>query len=161
MKSEVAAGTFCSSQNTSACSLVFGTSPVGTKKVGESCEVASDCAHASEGLVTCDLQSKTCKALLEVGATCNFSSDCVGSAYCDDSKYVCTARVAAGATCTGSNSNECVNGYYCAAGSSRCTAQLANGAACTTALECESSYCSSGTCKDNGLATFGLAMLCA
>ena len=156
VRSQVSAGTFCtdmSSSSPSACDSVYG-SKNGTKKLGETCNSDSDCAAPSTGEVACNMS--TCTALLAVGTTCSFTSDCVHSAFCDYNKDVCTARVAAGGVCTGSSSAECVAGYYCASSSNQCTAQVANGAPCTTATMCQSDYCSSNTCQDNG----GLSFIC-
>jgi hypothetical protein len=162
MRTQVAAGTFCSGEASSAaCDSVFGNgSSTGNKQLGEACEFDDDCARSSEGLVKCDLESNTCVARKDLGASCSFSSDCVPSTFCDFSKDVCTARVAAGNACTGTSSDECVDGYYCPSSSGKCTAQSANGASCTLSSECKSLYCSSGTCQDNGLGNFGLAMFC-
>jgi hypothetical protein len=105
-------------------------------------------------------QSGTCVALLSAGATCSSTSDCVRTTYCDYSKGQCTARVATGSTCKGSDSSECVDGDYCDSTSKLCAAKKANGATCTTLDECQSSNCPSGTCQSNGLDTFGLTLLC-
>ena len=103
----------------------------------------------------------TCTALAAVGATCSYSSDCVRTAFCDYAKDQCVARVAAGATCTGSDSSECVAGYYCPTNPPRqCTAQVGIGAQCGSSTECQSGNCSNSTCQSGGLDTFGLSLLC-
>jgi hypothetical protein len=154
--SEVNAGTFCantSMSSPSVCDSVYGSSG-GNKKVGDTCDVDSDCARSSTGEVACNMS--TCTALLAVGGTCSFSSDCVRSAFCDYNKNVCAARVAAGGVCTGSGSAECVDDYYCESSSKQCSAQVANGGPCTTSTMCKSGNCSNNTCQDNG----GLSWIC-
>lgn len=156
VRSEVSAGTFCTalgSSSPSACDSVYGNSS-GKKKLGESCNVDSDCAPSRTAEVACNMG--TCTALLAVGATCTFSSDCVRAAFCDYSKNACAARVPAGGACAGGSSTECVTGYYCSSGSNQCAPQVANGTACTTAAMCQSDYCASGTCQDNG----GMSFFC-
>lgn len=114
----------------------------------------------------CDLasgvqcKSGSCVALGAVGATCSYTSDCVRSAFCDYAKDLCTARVAAGATCTGSDSAECVDGAYCPTSSKQCTAKAANGASCTTSSMCLSDYCSNSTCQGDSGSNFGLSLYC-
>lgn len=104
--------------------------------------------------------SDKCVALADVGASCGYTSDCVRTAYCD-SKDRCSARIAAGGTCTGADSDECAIGYYCPAASPRqCTAQVGTGASCSSADMCKSGTCTDGTCKPNILETVGWGMLC-
>ena len=106
----------------------------------------------------CD--SGTCVALLATGAKCTSTSDCVRAAYCDYNKSQCTARVATGSACKGSDSSECVDGDYCDSTTKLCAAKGANGATCTTSTMCQSNNCSGSTCQSNGLDTFGLGLLC-
>jgi hypothetical protein len=162
MRTEVSAGTFCTNLATStSCDSVFGSSSSGgNKKVGETCDFDNDCALSNEGKTICDFESKKCVALLEVGATCGTTFDCVSSAFCDYDSDKCTARIAAGGVCTGGNSAECVDGYYCSSNPRQCTAKLANGATCTSFTQCQSNSCSDGTCQDNGSGDFGMAILC-
>lgn len=104
--------------------------------------------------------SDKCVALADVGASCNYASDCVRTAYCD-SKDRCAARVVAGGTCTGVDSDECAIGYYCPAASPRqCTAQLGTGASCSSGEMCKSGTCTDGTCKPNILETLGWGLIC-
>jgi hypothetical protein len=54
MKAKVAAGTFCSDNETStACNQVYSTGASGNKKPGDTCEQNSDCASSAKGKVTC------------------------------------------------------------------------------------------------------------
>jgi len=105
--------------------------------------------------------SGTCVALAAVGATCSYSSNCVRTAYCDGTDH-CAARVAAGATCAGSDTSECAAGYYCPATSPRqCTAKLANGATCSTDDMCTSANCESSTCKPGWTDTLAWQIMCS
>ena len=152
VRSQVSAGTFCTDLGPSSkasCGSVYGYVSPGSQNLGEFCSLDSDCAPASTAEVGCSGGTQTCAALLAVGATCRFSSDCVRSAFCDYSKTTCTARVAAGDVCTGSNSEDCVDGYYCSSTSNQCTAQVASGTACTTDVMCKSDNCNGVTCEDN------------
>jgi hypothetical protein len=120
---------------------------------------------ASQGYV-CDTadgvkcSSDKCVALAGLGQSCAFSSDCVRTAFCD-SKDRCTARVLAGATCTGADTDECAIDTYCPDASPRqCTAQVGTGASCSSEAMCKSGTCTSGTCKPNMLETVGWALIC-
>jgi hypothetical protein len=104
--------------------------------------------------------SDKCVALASLGQSCAYSNDCVRTAFCD-SKDRCVARVAAGATCTGADSDECAIGYYCPDASPRqCNAQVGTGASCSSEAMCKSNTCVDGTCKPNMLETFGWALIC-
>ena len=101
-----------------------------------------------------------CVALAAVGETCSYSDDCVRSAYCDAGDR-CSARLAPGSTCTGSDASECADGYYCPAASPRqCTAKLADGASCATSSECRSGYCDGGNCQADPFSTGIWSLLC-
>jgi hypothetical protein len=219
MRSEVAAGTFCSSGDSSpTCNGVFASGGTGSKKPGDACDFDDDCAASSAGQVTCaslytgsdwihkcqvrirgkagdgpclgtqdgdvfsssgsggtDLpsqgylcdtadglkcSSETCVALASLGQTCNYTSDCVRSSYCDRT-YHCASPLATGATCTGMDSAECTEGSYCPATSPRqCTAKLPNGATCSSGSMCDSGNCSQ-TCQPSGLENLGWALVCS
>jgi len=158
MRSQVSAGTFCSGGSIAACDAVYGDgNGGGSQQLGQSCDFDDDCAGASEGKVACDVfDSKTCVALLDVGATCASSSDCVSTAYCDYQNDVCTARVPAGGDCV--MSSECLEDHYCPSDTRKCAAQKSDGEACTSFSECLSGDCSDNTCE--GLINFGLALMC-
>jgi hypothetical protein len=106
--------------------------------------------------------SDTCVALADVGAVCNYSSDCVRTAYCDG-KDRCSPRVLAGGPCTGTVSTaECAVGYYCPAASPRyCTAQLGTGASCSSPDMCKSGNCLEGKCNPDMLETIGWGLMCS
>jgi hypothetical protein len=105
--------------------------------------------------------SGTCVALATVGASCHYSNDCVRTAYCDGTDH-CAARIAAGATCTGADTDECAAGTYCPTTSPRqCVAKLAIGASCSSDDMCTSANCESSTCKPNLLDNVGWQVLCS
>lgn len=105
--------------------------------------------------------SDKCVALADVGASCNYSSDCLRTAYCDSNDR-CAGRVAAGGTCTGVASDECAIGYYCPAESPRqCTAQVGTGASCASDEMCKSDNCQSGTCKPGIAEALGWGLICS
>jgi hypothetical protein len=106
-------------------------------------------------------KSGSCVALASEGTSCGSTGDCVRTAFCDYKTDKCTARLAAGAVCTGSDSAECMDGYYCPSGSPKqCTAQLAQGASCTDSDMCQSGNCSGGVCKAGFLDQMGFGLLC-
>jgi len=108
-----------------------------------------------------ECEAGACVALAAVGQSCSFASDCVRSAYCGQASR-CVARVAAGATCTGVDSDECAIGSYCPAVSPRaCTAQVPNFASCSSDAMCSSDSCEDSICQPNMLETIGWGLLCS
>jgi len=101
-----------------------------------------------------------CVVLAAAGDICVYSSDCVGSAYCDYSQRKCVARVGNGGVCTGSDSDECVAGNYCDSAAKQCAAQLANGATCSDYSMCLSGTCTGNVCQDDLLSDFAWGFLC-
>ncbi len=133
-------------------------SSVGAANTGDLAASGYVCNTADS--LTCSSSSGTCIALSGVGQACAYTSDCVRSAYCDG-KDRCSARVAAGAACTGQG-DECVAGYYCADASPRqCTPQVGTGASCTSDAMCTSDNCVDSTCKPGLGDTLGWAIFCA
>jgi hypothetical protein len=114
---------------------------------GYACDVAN--------AVTC--QDGTCVALLPLGASCMISTDCVRTAYCSYPQDVCTTKINAGGACTGIAGSECVDSAYCDTSALQCKPTLADGAQCGSSAQCQSDYCSNGTCQGNSL---GLQLLC-
>jgi len=106
--------------------------------------------------VTC--QDGTCVALTALGGACLISTECVRSAYCSYPQDVCTTKIAAGGACTGIAGSECVDSAFCDTAALVCKAKLANGATCTSSLQCQSDYCSNGTCQGNS--DLGMSLLC-
>lgn len=91
------------------------------------------------------------------GSACQFSSDCGDGFYCDFGTNKCAAKVAIGATCSGSSSNQCVDGAFCDSTAKKCVAQGGVGAACTTGGQCKSPYiCGTNKlCKAPAMGTAG------
>lgn len=99
-----------------------------------------------------------CVALAGLGATCQISTDCIRSAYCNYPNDVCTAKIRLGDACTGIAGSECVDGAVCDTNAKTCVAKLANGATCGSSSACQSDYCSNGTCQ--GSSNIAMALLC-
>lgn len=72
--------------------------------------------YVSDGL-RCDEVSMACVALSPVGQRCGGFDDCVAGAYCDFTSGTCLTRKAVGSACTGTSSFECVDTAYCRAAS--------------------------------------------
>jgi hypothetical protein len=165
----VCANVFVGSSSIAKCQVQIpgkaGDSPcVGTK---DGDVTSYDSSNATDVLAQgyiCDVangvscQNGTCVALAGLGASCVSPIDCVRTAYCSFPGYVCTAKVAAGGACTGIAGSECVDSAYCDTTALHCTAKLASGAACTSSAQCQSDYCSNGTCQ--GSSVIGLSLLC-
>ncbi|MCC6666675.1 MAG: hypothetical protein IT375_23180 [Polyangiaceae bacterium] len=91
------------------------------------------------------------------GSACQFSSDCGDDFYCDFGSNKCVAKLAVGATCSGSSSNQCVSGAYCDSNSKKCVGQSGAGSACTNSSQCKSpNICGANKlCKAPGMGALG------
>jgi hypothetical protein len=174
MRTEVAAGTFCTNQATSsACDSVFG-SVGGNKKPGDTCNSDDDCASSSSGKVVCaSLYAGTAfihKCQIQVQGkvgdspcagtqdgdffvTSDAATDIAPSAIvCNTADGVqcisgtCSALAAVGATC--SYTPDCVRSGFCDPGKNQCIAKVAAGSACPSGDDnacLDGNYCVSGT----------------
>lgn len=114
------------------------------------------CAKSDK--VTCDIQSHTCVAMQEPGASCKSDEGCVQTAWCDLVKGTCAARAAVGAACSGMSS--CDDKGYCDGPSSTCKARADVGAACEESQECLSGICSNKKCGPPFAGGFIAAFMC-
>jgi hypothetical protein len=174
MKSQVAAGTFCASQDSSSvCQSVF-SSPGGGKKPGEDCNIDSDCAPSSNGKVVCaslyvnSAFIHKCQVQVQgkVGDTpCAGTKDgdfflssggetdiAPSAIVCNTADGVqcksgtCVALAAVGATC--GSTLDCVRSAFCPVSAGKCAVRVAAGSACASGDddEClDGNYCASGT----------------
>lgn len=170
IKSQSAAGTFCSSGGPSpACDAVFASGSAGHKKPGETCDQDSDCAPSNDGKVTCasqytgDTWIHKCQVRMRGKAG---DGPCLGTQDGDvfsslgtsvptdlpSQGYVCDT--ADGVEClagtcvalaaigqTCSYASDCVKSGYCDR-NGRCASRIAAGATCTGAddAECVGGY---------------------
>ncbi len=158
MRSQVAAGTFCSNEGPSeACNAAFSSSTTGNKKPGEDCDVDSDCAPSGEGKVICkSLYSESqwlhkCQVQMagKVGDACIGTQDgdvfssttssprtdipprgyvCNIADGVECSADVCVALADVGASCR--YSSDCIRTAYCDS-KDRCSGRVPAGEACT------------------------------
>ncbi len=174
MKSEVAAGTFCTNLGSPACDSTSSTT--GSKKPGDVCTFDSDCASSSEGKVVCaDLYVNSAfinKCQVQIRGKAG-DTPCVGTQdgaefasyassdatdlapqgyVCDVADGIqcksgtCVALIAVGATC--SSTSDCVRSAYCDYTKGSCTPHVATGSTCkgSDSSECiDGDYCDSTT----------------
>ncbi|MGV3623329.1 MAG: hypothetical protein ACO1OB_21090 [Archangium sp.] len=97
-----------------------------------------------------------CTTLRGANGTCQFSTQCQSTLYCNapqGGSGACVARLAAGATCERHNEPwACQSGLYCTtvstgAASGVCAVTKGHGASCTSSSECSNGYCTAGTCN--------------
>jgi hypothetical protein len=142
MKSQVAAGTFCSGGSSSAtCNTVFGTGSTGTKKPGDTCDQDSDCAPSTEGTVTCaSLYTNgawihKCQVRVQGKAgdgPCLGTQD--GDVFSSSGTSAATDLPTQGYVCDTADGVECSSGT--------CVALAAVGQSCSYASDCvRSAYC--------------------
>ena len=173
MKSQVAAGTFCTSQgSSSACDNVSGSGS-GSKKPGETCNVDGDCASSSDGKVACAsvyvnttfINKCQVQVAGKVGDACAGTQD--GDVFlsssvdatdvaprivvCNTSDGIqcksgtCAALAVTGASC--GSTLDCVRSAFCNP-AGNCAVRVAAGSACASGDddECtDGNYCASGT----------------
>jgi hypothetical protein len=146
VKSQVAAGTFCSNQDASpTCNAVFTSTPrTGNKKPGEACEVAGDCAPSNDGKVVCASHYidgtwvNKCQVQMRGKAG---DGPCLGT---QDGDVFSSSGA-------GNETDVPASGYICdtadglrCSSSGTCTALLAVGQACYYSSDCvRSAYCDS------------------
>jgi hypothetical protein len=114
-----------------ACSRVFS----GGAKANDACTIDFDCA----GDLICDKGRCGARRVVAAGGGCaNIGETCPKGQYCSNATglYQCTAKLAAGATC--SDSQPCVESLRC---TGTCTARSEMGATCASDDECTSGYC--------------------
>ena len=174
MKSEVAAGTFCTTLGSPACDSVSGGGSSGSKKPGETCNVDGDCAPSSDGKVACaslyvnsafihecQVQvpgkvADTPCAGTQDGDTFLWATDVTEIApraiVCNTAdgvqckSGVCAALAAVGASC--GSTFECVRSAFCDSGTGKCSLRVVVGNACPSGDDdqcLDGNYCASGT----------------
>ena len=98
-------------------------------------------------LLRCDTaQTGACVALVEVGAPCLLTSDCVATAFCDGGTGLCATRKAIGAPCA-DPAGECEDAAFCDLTAMACAAKLDVGGYCTEHVQCLTGNCPDGTCQ--------------
>jgi len=175
MKSQVAAGTFCTSQGSpSACDNVSGDGS-GSKKPGETCNIDSNCAPSSDGKVACAsvyvntafINKCQVQVAGKVGDACDGTRDgdsilpyssidatdvaprivlCNTSDGIQCKSGTCTALAAVGASC--GYTLDCLRSAFCNPSTDKCVVRVAAGNACPSGDddECmDGNYCASGT----------------
>jgi hypothetical protein len=144
MRSQVAAGTFCSHDGPSdACNAAFASSATGNKKPGETCDGDSDCAPSSDGTVVCESLYvgsdwiHKCQVRMpgKLGdGPCLGTQD--GTMFSSNSNTTPTDVTARGYVCDTADGLEC--------SSDKCVALASAGQACSYASDCIlTAYCDS------------------
>ncbi len=137
---------------------------VGTKKVGEGCASAAECAPAFDGVVTCAGTCSVRKRGQEGDGPCDVTIDgdvvtslaesatgdqtyeCFLSGdglQCDPDSKKCVTPLVAKSVCT--DSGQCAPGLFCDSEEKKCFAHLAKDNVCTADDEC-SGHCEEGFC---------------
>jgi hypothetical protein len=158
MRTQVAAGTFCSHDGPSeACNAAFASSATGSKKPGETCEVDSDCAPSSEGKVICasryigEAWVHKCQVQLrgQVG-----DGPCLGTQ--DGAMFSSTSTTAATDVASRGYVCDTADGVKCS--SDKCVALASLGQTCAYASDCvRTAFCDS---KDRCVARVAAGATC-